>query len=141
MFATPVADVFHFLQQVHIAWIERCDADVVGRGTELLQMLRVVHNGFVVLGSVGEFLASLWSKGTAVEFFIVIVGFAVGLANGIPADHDLVAGLFGVAFFAVAAVYMYFHAVDNGLFIRLGSWGSEQEDEKSVELGHDFMPR
>ncbi len=22
-----------------------------------------------------------------------------------------------------------------------GEWGSEQEDEKSVELGHDFMPR
>lgn len=22
-----------------------------------------------------------------------------------------------------------------------GEWGSEQEDEKNVELGHDFMPR
>ena len=93
-------------------------------------------------------MALLWSKGTAVEFFIA--GFAVELANGIPADHGLAAGLFGVAFFAVAAVYKHFHAVDKGLFafgrahgadegdIGSGEWDSEQEDE---ELGHDFMPR
>ena len=49
MFATPVADVFHFLQQVHIAEVERCDAGAVGRGAELLQALRAAHDGFVVL--------------------------------------------------------------------------------------------
>ena len=96
-------------------------------------------------------MALLWSKGAAVEFFIA--GFAVELANGIPADYGLAAGLFGVAFFAVAAVYKHFHAVDNGLFafgwghgadkryVGAGQRGGEQEDEEGVELGHDFMPR
>ena len=96
-------------------------------------------------------MALLWSNGTAVEFFIA--GFAVELANGIPADHGLAAGLFGVAFFAVAAVYKHFHAVDKGLFafgrthgadegdIGSGELDSEQEDEEGVEIGHDFMPR
>ena len=96
-------------------------------------------------------MALLWSKGAAVEFFIA--GLAVELANGIPADHGLATGLFGVAFFAVAAVYKHFHAVDNGLFafgwghgadkryVGAGQRGGEQEDEEGVELGHDFMPR
>ena len=50
MFATPVADVFHFLQQVHIAEVERCDAGTVVRRAELLQVLGAAHDGFVVLG-------------------------------------------------------------------------------------------
>ena len=50
MFATLVADVFHFLQQVHIAGVERCDAGAVGRSAELLQAFGAVHDGFVVLG-------------------------------------------------------------------------------------------
>lgn len=49
MFATPVVDVFHFLQQVHIAGVERCDAGAVVRRAELLQALRAAHDGFVVL--------------------------------------------------------------------------------------------
>ena len=49
MFATQVADVFHFLQQVHIAGVERCDAGAVGWGAELLEALGAVHDGFVVL--------------------------------------------------------------------------------------------
>ena len=91
-------------------------------------------------------MALLWSEGAAVEFFIA--GFAVELANGIPADHGLVSGLSGVAFFAVAAVNIHFHAVDNGLFafgcahgmnkgdISAGEWGSEQEDEE--DWFHDW---
>ena len=49
IFATPVADVFHFLQQAHIAGVERCDAGAVVRRAELLQALRAAHYGFVVL--------------------------------------------------------------------------------------------
>ena len=78
------------------------------------------------------------------------------VAEGFHKEATFVAvdlGLFGVAFFAVAAVYKHFHAVDKGLFafgrahgadegdIGSGELDSEQEDEEGVELGHDFMPR
>ncbi len=91
-------------------------------------------------------MALLWSKGAAVEFFIA--RFAVELANGILADYGLAAGLLSVGFFAVAAVNIHFHAVDNGLFafgrahgmnkgdVSAGEWGSEQEDEE--DWFHDW---